>query len=513
MRAQGSASPDDGLVIVAGYGLKIYVQRGHLIIEDGAGRRRKTRRFNRATGGLCRVVVLGHDGYITLEALHWLREVDAAFVQLDHHGKVIVQSAAWGADYAKLRRSQATAVDSDAGLEVARWLLAEKLAGQAAVAGELASAAETLREIEKAREAITAADSVGKLVAAEAAAASSYWQAWGPVQVPFPPGRVERLPEHWLTFGKRHSLLTRSTRMAANPTNAILNYAYALLEAETTIALQTIGVDPGLGIFHADKPGRASMSLDVMEACRPAVDAYLLALLRERVFSDRDFVETARGACRLSPTMAKRVAKTTTVWASHVAPVAERVAQILAHAADQPLPTRLTNTERARAWDGRRSKTNRGRARTARLPDTCRDCGGELPDRRHRYCPSCRTAKWSKAGQSGRQTAANVLQQLRDDGHDPAHGGQAAKLRGKKNANHQAAAREWNARNDSMPDPAGFAPIAAALRHVPIADLQEATGLSKHYCSLIRLRKKVPHPRHWDALRSVADLASASGNR
>jgi hypothetical protein len=36
-----------------------------------------------------------------------------------------------------------------------------------------------------------------------------------------------------------------------------------------------------------------------------------------------------------------------------------------------------------------------------------------------------------------------------------------------------------------------------------IADLAAATGLSEHYCSLIRLGKRRPHPRHWDALRSV----------
>jgi hypothetical protein len=31
-----------------------------------------------------------------------------------------------------------------------------------------------------------------------------------------------------------------------------------------------------------------------------------------------------------------------------------------------------------------------------------------------------------------------------------------------------------------------------------------ATGLGEHYCSLIRLGKKILHPRHWDALRHVA---------
>jgi hypothetical protein len=30
-----------------------------------------------------------------------------------------------------------------------------------------------------------------------------------------------------------------------------------------------------------------------------------------------------------------------------------------------------------------------------------------------------------------------------------------------------------------------------------------ATGLSEHYCSMIRLGKKVPHARHWGLLRAL----------
>ena len=36
-----------------------------------------------------------------------------------------------------------------------------------------------------------------------------------------------------------------------------------------------------------------------------------------------------------------------------------------------------------------------------------------------------------------------------------------------------------------------------------LIELATATGLSEVYCSLIRLGKRVPHPRHWAALRQV----------
>lgn len=43
--------------------------------------------------------------------------------------------------------------------------------------------------------------------------------------------------------------------------------------------------------------------------------------------------------------------------------------------------------------------------------------------------------------------------------------------------------------------------ILPGLRDLPIQKLVAATGLSEHYCSLIRLGNKVPHPRHWSGLR------------
>jgi hypothetical protein len=46
--------------------------------------------------------------------------------------------------------------------------------------------------------------------------------------------------------------------------------------------------------------------------------------------------------------------------------------------------------------------------------------------------------------------------------------------------------------------------ILPGLRDVHVSTMAAATGLSEVYCSLIRLGKKVPHPRHFETLRAVA---------
>jgi hypothetical protein len=49
--------------------------------------------------------------------------------------------------------------------------------------------------------------------------------------------------------------------------------------------------------------------------------------------------------------------------------------------------------------------------------------------------------------------------------------------------------------------------ILPGLRETTIAELVAVTGLSEHYCSLIRLGKRVPHPPHWETFRAAAAVA------
>ena len=255
------------------------------------------------------------------------------------------------------------------------------------------------------------------LLDAERAAAKLYWEALSEVTARFPRADIARLPEHWLTFGQRASLITGGPRLATNPANAILNYLYALLEAETIFACHALGLDPGLGIFHADREGRASMALDLMEAARPAVDAYLLALLSQRTLSAREFVETRDGGCRITPRLAEQFAGTCEVWRSHVAPIVEWTANKLAKHARSRVPTRapLTRAHHRAALDDRLPdrKPRKTPAKPA-LPPTCRGCGMALTDGRQPFCEDCRRKRWIEQASRSRRSAADVSAELRD---------------------------------------------------------------------------------------------------
>jgi hypothetical protein len=108
---------------------------------------------------------------------------------------------------------------------------------------------------------------------------------WAPVPLRFARSDVDRVPAHWRTVGARASALTGNPRLATNPANALLNYLYALLEAEASLAARIVGLDPGLGVLHADQLNRASLAADLMEPVRPLVDGFVLRLLEARGFA------------------------------------------------------------------------------------------------------------------------------------------------------------------------------------------------------------------------------------
>src|SRR5215210_8198907 len=51
-------------------------------------------------------------------------------------------------------------------------------------------------------------------------------------------------------------------RHANHPVNAMLNYAYAVLESQVRIATVAQGLDPAIGYLHVCRPGRAALVYD-----------------------------------------------------------------------------------------------------------------------------------------------------------------------------------------------------------------------------------------------------------
>src|SRR5712691_11230325 len=119
-----------GVLTLFGYGISVNVERGHLIVKDGIGADRLQARLPRVGHGLRRMVVIGSDGMVSLAALRWLADQDAAFVMLDRDGSVLATTGPVRPSDARLRRPQALANDSGVAVRIARELIYRKLVGQ-----------------------------------------------------------------------------------------------------------------------------------------------------------------------------------------------------------------------------------------------------------------------------------------------------------------------------------------------------------------------------------------------
>jgi CRISPR/Cas system-associated endonuclease Cas1 len=170
-----SLTPREGIATVFGYGIQVRVERGHLIIEDGIGADRRRARLPRVGHGLRRLVVIGSDGMVSLAALRWLADQDAAFVMLDRDGSVLVTTGPVRPSDARLRRAQALASQSGAALRITRELIGQKLAGQAQVAHDKLHDSRTAQTISGFGAELANAETPEALRLIESQAGSAYW--------------------------------------------------------------------------------------------------------------------------------------------------------------------------------------------------------------------------------------------------------------------------------------------------------------------------------------------------
>ena len=489
-----------GVLTLFGYGIKVRVQAGHLEIEDGIGPERRNIRLARVGHGLKRLVIVGSDGFISLAALQWLADQrDTGFVMLDRDGTVLLTTGPVRPSEAKLRRSQALAHHSGVALRIAQELIARKLRGQEQVARHQLLDAATADTISRFKDELSAAESITSIRLIESQAALAYWSSWRNLPINFPKNDLHRVPDHWRHFDARISPITGSPRLSVNPANAILNYLYAILEAEARLAAAALGLDPGLGVLHADTANRDSLALDLLEPVRPQVDSYFLQWITKQSLRREWFAEQRNGNCRLTASLAVQLSETAPAWRQAVAPIAEWIAQALWNSNRKPtpvernLPTRLTQ---------RRKSEGRGREFTAKtaparlLPNVCAECGAAT--KRGRHCLKC-----------GKQVAGEKLIELARKGRIVTLEADAQRRRSETQRRHEAAKREWRNSQDanSLSDKFYDQEIQPRLASVTIVRIALALGVSEPYAADIRAGRRRPHPRHWHVLAELEGVA------
>jgi len=240
-------------------------------------------------------------------ALAACAEAGVAVSLLTPQGKFIARVEGARSGNVLLRRAQYRMADRpEAALPIVRGIIAAKAANQRAVirralrdhgeamAGE---ARERLQATESRLTDVARRAMLGQEVAGlrgiEGEAAQVYFSVF----------------DHLILVEDRALGFTiRSRRPPLDRINALLSFLYAMLGHDCRSALESVGLDPQVGFLHADRPGRASLALDLMEEMRPVLaDRLALSLVNRRQVAAKDFTVEAGGAVSLTDSARKDV--------------------------------------------------------------------------------------------------------------------------------------------------------------------------------------------------------------
>jgi CRISP-associated protein Cas1 len=331
------------VITVHGYGIQIKLQHGHLVIRDGIGKHHRERKFPQADRSIRRIVVTGPDGFITLDALQYCRDHGISVTTLDPDGDLTALYAPKeGNQDARLIRRQCMAGIEDGspvGIEITRELLTRKVNGHGDVLMKLFGDTSVSARLYHYAEQMQAAETLSELNDLERFAAKAYFETWvGRVAISWDEKSIMRIPANWLAYERRKLSASKANthRHATDPVNAMLNYGYGLGYSEARTACIAHGLNPAIGINHGDKLGRDSLALDILEAVRPEIDAFILGLTgvgqEPYPFTYRSFHEPhgyPPGTVRLVAPLTHVIAEASYAWETTAMTAAQTVVSIL----------------------------------------------------------------------------------------------------------------------------------------------------------------------------------------
>jgi CRISPR-associated protein Cas1 len=312
-------------------GLALQMRKGSLCIRESDGTETLyPARIHR----LKTILLAGHGASITTEAMRWCAREAVALYLMERSGECL--TLLMDATECDARRSALTirqrqfkaVLSQPKRLEIARKIVTMKLrtlklaADEARAPGvsnwtpaprsgkERADNESRATKVREFREEIKSADSIESLLVAEARAGAAYFMRWRRFELQF----KGDAPEYWQVFMARATGLikgrggTSKARHAASPMGAMLNYAFMVALGQCTRAVIGAGLDACHGFLHSPKPGRLSLSYDVLEFHRATITEAVFRFAGKRVFKRDDFELDERGVVRLGGPIAREIA-------------------------------------------------------------------------------------------------------------------------------------------------------------------------------------------------------------
>jgi CRISPR-associated protein Cas1 len=289
-------------LLISGFGTNISVDKRRLIVQNKLENQRYE--FYPHQIKHDSVIIDGHTGSISFEAMRWLVKHNIPITMLNWNGNLLSVTLPKEPVSSKLRLKQYEIyLDEKRRYDIAYPIVKEKIKQSINLLNELSKYYKTVDinkiKSESKREAMFKLESTydyRNLMMYEGRIADIYWSQ---IQKTF----NKLCPE--FNFKSRRGKASSWNMNASDEVNALLNYGYAVLESEVQKDLNSIGLDPSISFLHELSNSRASLVYDVQELYRWLVDLSVIQLLEEKKLKKADFIVTENYNIRLRETTAK----------------------------------------------------------------------------------------------------------------------------------------------------------------------------------------------------------------
>ena len=296
-------------LLIHGFGTSLYVEKRKLTIYNKLENKREE--FYPHKIDYDGIIIDGHTGNITFEAMRWLMKHNINLTLLNWNGQILANILPEQPKSGKLRIKQYEKyLNSETRFGVASDIVHVKIKQSLNLLEELAKYHDVdeiikikrllnrdrILQIHRNLETQDISKSIRQLMTYEGQVAESYLKIM--VEI------FNKLnPEFYFT-GRKDKANSRNYN-ASDEINALLNYGYAILESEIRKTINSVGLDYSIGFLHEINQSHTPLVYDLQELFRWLIDLSVIELLEERKIKKSNFIITENYHTRLRENTAK----------------------------------------------------------------------------------------------------------------------------------------------------------------------------------------------------------------
>jgi CRISPR-associated protein Cas1 len=279
-------------LLLSGFGISIDVNKAHLTVKQ----KDNVIEFDPHRIPYDSIIIDGHYGSISFEAMRWLSKHDVSIALLNWNGNLLSMTQPQETLNADLKiRQYEKYLNPELRLYIAGQIVKQKVKSSIGLIKELSRFYNIdMTTISKEIQRIDY-DNINSLMMYEGRIASAYWSELSKI--------FNSLAKDF-HFETRKNISYSWNMNASDPVNALLNYGYAILESMVRKDINSISLDVSIGYLHEIAPSKHPLVYDLQELFRYVVDYSVIELL-EMGLKKSDFITTENYHIRLKPNTAK----------------------------------------------------------------------------------------------------------------------------------------------------------------------------------------------------------------